>query len=428
MRALVYNLFLALFLATAISTAFMVPVVIPFLGIVALQVLNAFFGKQLERGILADSVDVYNLSAYAGKNAKTLIATMMNGLDFIKDVMVIPNVKTKQQIGKLDVGAGARPYSDSEEFQDGDLQYTDRWLEVEEGKREVKISPKKYRTTFMSEMMTPGSNSQKTEIPFEQWTWREVFKALWAEINNQTAWNGFDKADAVAFDAGDTYDAGDYVTFTPSGTTVKHWYKCLATTTAGQSPDTTAAKWQKSTAEAVFKGYGTRIIEELAASALTAEAIGAISATAGVARGAFLELYRSMPVAYQQNGGVIINCSYTDWNFLQDDIENVSKYTRHDATVGPGQQPTWMFLPGSNNQCIVKPATWITGRRMIAGPAKNVGGNWKNAALLFGTDLLSDMNTINILQAELWQLKAGISFLGGTQIANLEEIRVNDQV
>ncbi len=427
MKKLVYSLFLAMFLASGIGLAFAIDPQIPFVGILLLMGVRALLGAQVERGVLADAVDLTALTAYAGKNQRALLATMVNKLAMLSDVMVLPNVKNKLRIGKLTVGAGTRPFSSTEEFQEGDLAYTDRFLEVSQFKRELKIDPSKYRTSYLSEFMAPGTNANKAEIPFEQFTWMEVFKAFWAEINNSACWDGFDIADAVAFDAGDTYAAGDYISYTPTGTTVKQWYKCLATTTAGQDPDDTPAKWRKVTASAIFKGFGTLITEEIAATNIAAEAIGAITATAGVARAAFKELFREMPTVYQE-AGVIINCSYTDFQLLQDDIEEVSKYTRHDNTMGPGQTPSYMFLPGTNNRCIVKPGTWITGRRMIAGPLSMAGGQPRNAALLFGTDLLSDFNAINIMQSELWQLKAGITALGGVQIANLEEIRVNDQV
>lgn len=426
MKKYILNLFLAMFLGTAIGMVMYVNPIYPTSAIIGLQMLRAAIGSNLPAGILADAVDVSGLTAYAGKNQKGLIATMVNMLDMAKDVMIMPNIKNKLRIGKLKVGAGVRPFSSTEEFQDGDLQYTDRFIEVEAAKRELLIDPEEYRTTYLSEVLTAGSGANKKEIPYAQFTWREVFKAMWAEVNDNTAWEGFDKADAVAFNAGATYSSGDYITYTPTGSTVKHWYKALSATVAGEDPDDTPAKWQKVTSSALFKGFGTRITEEVSGSGLSEVAIGAIDGTAGVARGAFLELFRAMPQVYQRYG-VVINCSFTDFNYLIDDIEDISKYTRPSVTEGPGFAPNFIYLPNSNNKCIVKPATWITSRRLIAGPAKQAGGEWRNQALLFGTDLMSDMNQIITKESDLWTIKAGIKFLGGTQIANLEELQINDQ-
>jgi hypothetical protein len=347
---------------------------------------------------------------------------MINMLDAVNDMMFYPNIKNKLRIGKLNVADGVRPFSSSEEFQSNDLQYTDRFIEVQPAKRELLIDTEVYRTTYLSEVLTPGTGAKKKEIPYAQFTWREVFKAMWAEINDKTVFDGFDKADAVAYSEAATYNVGDYVTFTQSG--VSHWWKCLTNTAAGEDPTDTPAKWQKTTAEAITTGFAKLIADEITATNLTAESIGAIDATAGVAKGAFLEMFRSMPQVYQKYG-IVINCSFTDFDFLTDDLESITKYTRDDVTATDAAN--YRVLPNTNGRCIVKPATWITGRRLIAGPAKKVNSQWKNQALILGTDLLSDMNQISMKDTELWTLKAGIKFLLGFQIANLEEIRVNDQ-
>ena len=427
MKNLFVNLFLAAFWAVAIGSVLAIDPLIPFAIILSLQVLRAFVGSPLPNGILASAVDVAALTAYAGKNKAGLLATMVNSMDFLNDVMIDANVKNKLRIGKLNVADGVRPFSSNEEFQDDDLQYTDRFLEVYAAKREIKIEPEKYRQTYLSEVLMAGSGANQMQIPYEAFTWREIFKSMWAEVNDNTAWEGFDESTATDYAAGSTYAVDNYITYTPTGKTVKQWYKCVTITTAGQSPDTNPEKWVKVTSSALFKGFGTRIIEEVTATNLSPITIGAITGTAGVARGAFLELFRSMPVTYRKKG-VIINCSYTDFEFLLDDIEEISKYTRPSVTEGPGQTPDYIILPNTSNKCIVKPATWMTGRRMVAGPLNNLGGQYRNAALIFGTDLLRDWNDINIMKSELWTIKAGIKFLGGTQIANLEEIRINDQL
>lgn len=398
---------------------------IAFGGISTLLAVSALFGSPVG-SVLNSSVDISALTAYAGKNYKQLITTMVNGLDFLNDVMLVPNVKNKLRLGKLSVSEGARPFSSTEEFLENDLIYTDRFLEVSPFKRELKIDPEEFRPTYLSEVLTPGTGANKKEIPFAQFTWMKVFEKLWAEINDNTAWLGFDKSDAVAFSGAATYTAGDYIIFTPSGSTVSQYYIALAGTSAGESPNSAAAKWQKVTNRALFKGFGTLISEEITATNLTEVAIGAITGTAGVARGAFKALFRSMPQAYQ-NSGVVINCSLTDFNFLMDDIEDISKYTRPDVSQGSGFAPNYLVLPGTNGRCIVKAASWITGRRLVAGPMMRVGGQVKNGALVFGTDLTRDWNEISIKDTDLWTLKAGIKALGGTQIDNLEVIRVNDQ-
>lgn len=351
--------------------------------------------------------DISALAAYAGKYEQQLYAKMINGTDFARQLRVLPNVKNSVNMTNLRVQDGIRPYSDIVTASGNDLAYEPRKLTVGDGKRELLISPQKYRQTFMSESMRPGFNPM--EIPFAAFTWGEVMKSVGAELNDKTIWHGFDKSTATAYSGSATYTAGDYITVT-TGDKVD-FYKCLSNTTAGESPSTAAAKWQLVNAEAVCKGLGTIIAEEIAASNLTAEAIGAITSTAGDALTSFRQLFRSQSDANKMRG-VTIFCSFTDYELLLDDVEKeVSKYTRDDVSAG-------FVLPGTGNRCRVEPATWITNsRRMICTPPENI---------VVGTDLLSDMQRIRTKE-NLWTLEAGIAFSLGVQIRDLQEIRINDQ-
>lgn len=368
------------------------------------------------------SNNVAALSAYAGKHQKGLIGQLVNGLDFANDVTVKRNVKNKLQLPKLSVARGARPFSSETEFKSGQLVYSNRTLEVGAGKRELLIDPEVYRETFLSEALTPGSAANKKEIPYEAFTWMKVIENLAAEINDYTAYNGFDRADAVAFDAGDTYAAGDYITYAQNGIT--EYWKCLATTTAGQDPDDTPAKWQNVTAEAITKGWGTLIGELVTATSLSPVTIGAIS-TGAEALAGMKELFRDFGPAYKKRQ-IIIHCSYTNFEYLLDGIKEYSKYTRDDVNKMEGEN--LIILPETAKKCIVKPASWLgESGRLIAEPAFMEAGQWKGQNLCFGTDVLSDMNVIKTKE-NLWTLEAGIKFLCGFEIADLEALRIGDQV
>src|SRR6185369_16891545 len=123
---------------------------------------------------------------------------------------------------------------------------------------------------------------------------------------------GFDGSATTDFNAGSIYTAGNIVKFastTNNPNSVKDWYLCLATTTAGQSPDTNPAKWQYVSARAVAPGLESYILTEISGSNISPVSTGAITSSGGVAITAFTKLFRSFSPAYKKNG-VIISCSY----------------------------------------------------------------------------------------------------------------------
>ncbi len=414
-----YSLFSLLFFSVAIATAADLPV-LPVAGVIT--GLNLFI-KVPSGVLLAKGEDISALTSYSGKHLNRLLLTMVNTLSAAQDFTMMLNIKNKLRIGKLDVSNGIRPFSSEEEFGTGDLVYTDRFLEVEPFKREIQIDIESYRQTYLSEFISAGSAATKdkrSQIPFAQFTMEAILKKVAAELNNNTVYNGFDGSATSAWATGSTYSVGDRVTFTQSSR--KEWFECVTATAAAESPDTHAAKWKKVTAQAIVKGINTIIGEEITASKISPVAIGAITTKAEALDGN-IELFRSMDQPYQ-DGGVVINQSYTDFNLLLDAIDDHAKYVEYDKTT---RQVKHIIVPRTNNKCVAKPGTWITGRRLIAGPSRIEGSNVRNMALLFGTDLLSDLNQIEFDTSHLWLLEMGLKALAGFQIANVDEIAVSDQ-
>ncbi len=383
----------------------------------------ALFSGPVASGVLLSSVDVSAISRYANQYMQSLIATLVNGLDIANDITVMPGVKTSMKMPKLFVADGFRPYSGSTEFQTGDLQYTDRELKVDVGKRELLIDPEDYRQTYMATQLSIGSPATKPKqelIPFAQFLWDQVIKKVSAEINDRTAYFGFDKADAVLWDIGTIYTPGDYVYFTQVG--VVQYFLCVTITVAGESPDTDPAKWQNATAEAVAIGIKKIIDDEVTATTITPVATGAIT-DGPTAIAAFKEIFRTFPAAYRSQG-VIMHASYTDMDFYVDGVEDkITKYTMYDVSdiANQGLIP----LLGSNGKGWIKPATWLGAERRIIGEPRQMNQP-KGANLVFGTDLLSDANQITT-KDNLWTLEVGIKMVLGWQIANTDAIVINDQ-
>lgn len=356
------------------------------------------------------SVDVSALAAYAGDYEQQLYSTLVNELDIAADIRVYPNIKNKKNLTKLTANANAKPFISTEEYA-GKLDYTPRTIEVKQGKTELLIDLEDYRDEWMADQMGVGSHANKgaQDIPFAQYTWSEVMRSLAAEINDRTSYFGFDSSGTAAWAGGSTYSIGDRVTLSESN--VLNYYEAIAATSAGESPTTTPAKWKKVNAEAIAKGLGAIIAEEITATDLVPFGTGSVTSGAD-ALAAQRALFRSLPESYKKLG-VTLYQSYTDYEFLMDGIEDkITKYTKEDNTP--------VFLPGTDRKCMVKPATWLSGsRRLIATPANN---------MLLGTDLLSDMNQIKVLEgAKLWTMPVGIKFGIGFQIRDLDALAIGDQ-
>lgn len=371
--------------------------------------------------------DVSAITSFAATNQKELIATLVNGLDIATDVMVQPNVKNKIPMPKLKVGNGFRPYgAGTQEFKVKGLTYTDRFLEVKVGKRELQIDPEDYMGTYLAWVNSPGSSAAKKDIPFAQFMWEQVIRAMQREMNDETAYFGFDSSATADWASGSTYAAAtaDKVKFastTNNPNSVKDYYMCISDTTAGQSPDTHPAKWQNVTARAVAPGIRSYIDAGITASTIAPVATGAITSTAGVSITAHKKLFRAFPAAYKSNG-IITSCSYTDFELLLDDLGDKYKAIRDDASKNG-----FLVLPETNGKGIVKPATWLgTSRRLVAGPYMP-GDPGRHMNIFMGTDLLSDASQISIKDVELWKLNAGLKVRIGFQIQDIEAIRVGDQ-
>ncbi|MGN6416867.1 MAG: hypothetical protein ACTHMC_05225, partial [Pseudobacter sp.] len=229
------------------------------------------------------------------------------------------------------------------------------------------------------------------------------------ELNLETVYHGVGKGAFSAFNPASTYAVGDLVTFTQNAEL--RYFRCIAVTTAGQSPDTHPAKWDWAGGRAVAKGFGKIITEEIAASNITPVATGAVTALNGYDKA--MQLYRSLPESVQlgKSGPTLIYQSLTDYQFTMDQYEkDVSKnFETIDGIT---------YLAKTERRCGLKPVSWLSGsRRQIA----TVKGN-----LVAGTDELNDMNLIKAME-QMYTIQASMTFMIGFQIRQLAALRVSDQ-
>jgi hypothetical protein len=387
-------------------------------GRICLQTLST-----IPHGVLANAIDISALSDYAEENQRDLISTLVNGLDIANDIMVQPNVKNSIKLPKLTVGDGFRPFSSTPEFKANQLVFTERELITRTGKRELLIDFRKFKNTYLAWRTKAGNGANKKfdDYTFARFVWEKVIAGLQREINDETAYFGFDSSATPTYSEAATYPANSYIKFAVDGVT--EYFKNISggTTTAGQDPLDTPAKWRNVTARAVAPGIESIIVSAISGG-FPVTATGAIG-DGPSAHLAFKKMFRDMPAPYQ-NQGVIVHASFTDGNFLLDGIEtNLSKYTTPEVSdlIKSGLIP----IPGTDYKGWVKRATWMSGsRRLIAEPLAPGGTHGEN--LYMGTDLLSDANEIKTKE-NLWTLESGICVDLGFQIADLNALRVGDQ-
>jgi hypothetical protein len=359
-----------------------------------------------------NAIDISLLAAYAGTYQQALFTQLYNSFDAVTDLMFWPGVKNTEKMTRLNVKKGAKPYTGNFKPKTGDLQYTGLDLVVQPWQRDLVIKPSDYRNSFMGANRGRGENPNNKNIPFDTFVWDTVIKALAAGINDNSVYFGVGTDAFAAYAAGTVYNPGDKIKFTESDGEVGY-YKCITLTVAGQSPLTHPAKWEDWNNQALFVGFG-KIIASLVTlggvDGLTPIVTGAIDA-ADDAYQIQKDLWRSLPVVAQRQGGVIFQ-SYQDYYFLTDSYEKgVSKYTEQIDGV--------TFLANTNRKCIIKPATWMTGsRRLIATLNDN---------MILATDELSDLNTI-ATEEHVYTLDAAMSGVMGVQIKDPRNMRVSDQV
>ena len=354
------------------------------------------------------------LSTYAGEHVGDLFKKMVNGMEASRHLTVLPNVKDTAPLIKLLVTGGTRPFNSGTQFESA-LEYSDRKLVTGVAKKELLVDPEQYRGTYLSKYMGAGANADV--VPFEAFTNEQIVSMFGSELNDEVIYYGVDKSNFVAFDAGDTYAAGDYITFTPSGDSVVSYYVGLATTLAAESPTTHPAKWQKINARAVASGLKFHLDAAITASAITPTTVGAINNTSVFALASVRKVYQDLPVAYRK-GTTMAYMSFGTFDLLTADVEaQLSKYTEMDLASSMGLENA-IYVPGTNRKLIAVAASWMgDSERIICTPKENV---------ILGCDLLGDANEIRT-NANLWTLEMGLKFNLGVNFAVTEAIACNDR-
>lgn len=349
--------------------------------------------------------DITGIANYAGTWSKVLIAQLLNSLDIVKDLKVIYNVKSPLNLSKLTVGKGIRPLDTSVTlaFNPG-RKWSKRTLKPRVGMKIFNIVPEELRDTWMSEMLDPNA----TDVPLADWVWQQEFAKMQQEIND-TVGTMVDNSEASDYDPTLIYTAGNIVVYGAN----RFIYKVLATTVAGQTPDSNPAKFLDITLVSICDGPETILAAAIADGSVPAGnimATGVIDSTNAVAK--LRAIWLNAPEVFRSKMTKMY-ISYNIWEAYKTNYEATHPYFAYDKNTDK------IYLNLSGNKCELVPCTWrnATNRVVLTLP-----DNW-----LMGTNLLDDVNGIGKMIPTLHGFNAICKFIMCFEFADPEQVYVNDQ-
>lgn len=370
----------------------------------------ALFAKPIE-GVFtagAGSTETAAIAKWAGQYSKTFLAQTLNKLDLLKDMAVDRNVsRFGKLLPKFIAQGGLRPLDTSVNGREGiERNWGGRKLFVYDAMKIFSIYPDDLIVNFQSDMLAPGA----VQIPFAQWVWEKEFEKLGAELNDN-AYLAEYAGTAALYNNAIVYTFSATVPVYVKFGTFLDIYKLVSTTTAGQSPTNTPAKWTKINEKAVATGIGTIIANEITATTLAPIVTGAITNANALTK--FEQMYNAMTAAHKAKGGVVR---------VSPDV--FRKYIEHERSIygntvaspefGDGKK----YIYGTGKKWEIRECTWMNAsQRIIMTQFENLN---------FGTNLV-DMPGITKQVETLHGYDAVAKFLVGFEISDLENLYVNDQ-
>lgn len=357
--------------------------------------------------------DLTAIKYFSQNNDAMILSWLLNGLDFLNDVTVrkIMNLLAPMNLPKYDALKGWRTLDETVKVPLGSQGKTSKRVITPFTMMKIlEIMPQQFRDTFFAEQI--GPNAKELPGGFAQYFWQQQM-AVGADEINDGAFMGVSPDDVPAFNPASTYAVGNYVKFELTSGVGDQSFRCIAITTAGQSPTTHPAKWVAADNETLVKGWGTIIKAEYAGlPAANKISTGAITNTTAVAQ--FKAMYRALPEKMRnKNRKVIAYCSVSTHEKYQDDFNE-----RYVKGVQVSDQKVTVARE-TNGNMILNPVSWMSGHGgVILTPEKN---------LVVGTNLTQDFTSIGksveTLHGYSTIQKAMLAF----QIADTEVLFVNDQ-
>lgn len=355
--------------------------------------------------------DADAIKNYAGSFSKDLIGNqLLRILEIFTQIKVIWNLKAPLNLTKLIVNGGIRPLDTAVNKADKPGRvWSKRTLTPKVGMKIFEVVPEELRETWMSEMLDPNAK----DVPFAQWVWEQEFATLADEIDENLFYS-VDRSDAEDFDAGTAYAVGSYLVYGD----LRHIYKVATLTTAGQTPDSHAVKFQKVTSASICDGPGTLIAKAKLSGDLPAGnviATNVISGTNAVAE--LRKVYLGAPNAMRKKKNGIMYVSPETIEFYRQDYD--ARYGKGNSIADDTEDQPVLFLKGTGKKVKLVECSWMSGSGMVI---YTLFDNF-----LGGTNLLSDITGISKMVDTLHGFSAICKFILSFQFADMDVLYVNDK-
>ena len=353
--------------------------------------------------------DIAAISGYAKQYEKRIILQILHGLTVVNDVNVIYDLSSTRVLPKYTANKGFRPEDTSIRNQNGKAgQFSTRSITPRVGMKILEIVPADFRNTYFSDQLKPNAK----ELPFADSFWNAQNDKLQTEIDDNHYF-GQNTEEIPAYNATLTYAVGKRIKYTD-----KNYYIAVAAVAAGETPDTTPAKWADANNSSVAKGFGT-IIEEDYAQFPAANKIVTGALTVADAHDQFVEVYQGINQDVKKVGGVLY-CSNNSFELYRQ--STLAKYPSNQALVD-NRGNVSRFIFGSEDKWTIKPVSWMAGSNRIIGTPDPV----KYPNLYMGTNVLADFNSIGKFVENLHGYDTIMKMSLAFQIADTEITYLNDQ-
>ena len=307
------------------------------------------------------SVNVSGLASFAYKYQKEIITQVYLKLED-QGLTVIEDVSVSMKFPKFIVGNTLQQYN-STFAGAGTIVFSDRELVVHDAKAEYSIDSYAFESTYLR---LNRKDATLIDIPYENYFWQKIIEKLADEIVKSVIWYG------------DTADTSSNL------------------------------------ALRITDGFAKMIAAAVTAGSLTPVVTGVPDATNAVSK--FEGLYSAAMAQYPALESADDLTLYASKSQVRNYLINYRSNFPFDPNIYSDGNKN-LDLKISNGKCKIMGVDWLAGsNKLILTPQMN---------LKFGTNKMSDMNAIRMVEKE-WTQNIGIRFVMGLQIADTEVLFVND--
>lgn len=338
-------------------------------------------------------INAADLTAAKGKNDPQIYSTALKGSKWYNVYGRRTRVKSTLDMTRLSITDGLGPYQSK--FKGGTngsgLKYSGRKLTVTKWDRDFEVDPSEFFDTWMAEFQ-----DGKRQIPFAGIVMEQYRKALTHEFTNKASYWGLGPDAYPDYNAGTAYtqnsDSAGLMKLANADGVVQYW-RCIVTTTPGQTPTTHPAKWQLDNARAAVKGVNAILKSIIAESGseIVPQTLGSLTSSNAFTRA--LSLYRTIPEQFKDME-MELHISVATAEKIVDELSTINAYNIKCLDDLPA------YLPKTNGKLKIQIMdNMINSNRMIITVPENI---------IVGVNLDADMqdmffvDTPKTIQASMW--------------------------